>query len=235
VEKVVYVVRGPAGADSTDLVEDVGPRLVAGGGGQVEVYAIDHDADAAYRAGSGVDVGTSAGADVVVRGVVSCWLDSVDDVGPLDDIVRRGRIAHGYLVTESVPRRRQQTAVPGSPTPGVAMVTVLDQPDRLTTEEFLHHWTTSHTPMSLAWLPLTGYVRNHVWRVLHPDAPPARGIVVEQFAGLDDILDPARFLSAVGQPEVLAERQQATAVDVTAFLDLDRVEVHIMREHVLGG
>ena len=152
----------------------------------------------------------------------------------------RRRPSLGFVIEDGVLRARpgslrhaQYLGIPATGRPGVAMVTVLDQPDRLTTDEFLHHWTRSHTPMSLAWLPLTGYVRNHVVRALDPDAPPTAGIVVELFAEIDDIIDPARFLSAVGQPELLAERQRATIEDVTAFLDLDRVEVHIMSEHLL--
>jgi EthD domain len=238
VEKVVYVVRGPATEGSSDLVDVVGPALVGAGGCDIEVHAVDHGADAAYRGGSGVDVGTSAGTEVIVRGVVTCWLDSIDDVGPIDDVIRTGRLAHGYLVTESVPKRmvRARTGARiGEATPGIAMVTVLDKPDRLSNEEFLRRWTTDHTPLSLAWLPLVGYVRNHVARALQPDAPQVSGIVVEHFAELADVLDPARFLSAVGDPALLAERQRVTADDVAAFLDLDRVEVHMMREHLFGS
>jgi hypothetical protein len=233
VEKIVYVVRGAVGDSSDDLVKAVGPAVLEAGGRHVAVHAIDHDDDDAYRTAVGVDVGTSAGADVVVRGVVSWWLDCIDAVVPLAAIVRDGRTAHGYLVTESVPRRQHQVWPGGEATPGVSMVTVLDRPDRLSPAEFLDRWTTAHTPLSLAWLPLVGYVRNHVVRPLDPDAPSLSGIVIENFADMTDLLDPSRFLSAVGQPDLLAERQRTMTADVLDFLDLDRVETHIMREHLL--
>jgi hypothetical protein len=230
VEKFVYVVRGAPGDGSEDLVKDVGPAVLAGGGRHVTVHAIALDDDTRYRGGSGVDVGTSSGGDVVVRGVVSFWIDSIDDLGPLAAIVHEGRTAHGYLVTESVPRRQTRTWAVGEPTPGVSMVTVLDRPPRLTEAEFLHKWSTNHTPLSLAWLPLVGYVRNHVVRPLDAGAPSAAGIIVEHFAELADVLDPERFLSAVGRPDVLAQRQAEMTADVVDFLDLDRVETHLMQE-----
>jgi hypothetical protein len=233
VEKIVYVVRGAPGDGSEDLVKDVGPAVLAAGGRHVTVHAIDHDDDGRYRAASGVDVGTSAGGAVVVRGAVSFWIDSIDDVGPLAAIVHDGRTAHGYLVTESVPRRQARTWPIGEPTPGVSMVTVLDKPAHVSHDEFLHKWTTAHTPLSLAWLPLVGYVRNHVVRPLDADAPAAAGIVTEHFAELDDVLDPERFLSAVGRPELVAERQAAMTADVVDFLDLERVETHLMQEVML--
>ena len=81
-------------------------------------------------------------------------------------------------MTESVPRRQARIWELGEVTPGVSMVTVLDQPGHLSQAEFLHKWTTAHTPLSLAWLPLVGYVRNHVVRPLDADAPSAAGIVL---------------------------------------------------------
>jgi len=233
VEKIVYVVRGAAGDGSEDLVKDVGPAVLAAGGRHVTVHAIDHDDDTRYRTASGVDVGTSSGGAVIVRGAVSFWIESVDDVGPFAAIVHEGRTAHGYLVTESVPRRQARTWGVGEPTPGISMVTVLDQPDRLSPQEFLHKWTTAHTPLSLAWLPLVGYVRNHVVRPLDADAPSAAGIILEHFAEMADVLEPERFLSVVGRPELLAERQAAMTADVLDFLDLDRVETHMMQELML--
>jgi hypothetical protein len=145
-------------------------------------------------------------------------------------IVHEGRTAHGYLVTESVPRRQARTWEPGEATPGVSMVTVLDKPDRLSWEEFLHKWSTAHTPLSLAWLPLTGYVRNHVARALDPGAPSAAGIILEHFADIADVLEPERFLSVVGRPELVAQRQAEMTADVVDFLDLDKVETHLMTE-----
>jgi hypothetical protein len=223
VEKVVYVVRG--GSPHGELANTVGPALAAAGALHVVVHEVDPAGDARYR-GPGPWV-EALGPFV---GTVAFWIDCIDDLAPYDATVRDGRTAHGYLVTESVPIRSTDTPVPGRPTPGFTLLTVLDKPDRLDEATFLHHWTTEHTPRTLRYAPLTGYVRNHVVRALTPGAPRLAGIVSEQVAVLEDMTDPVRFMGAADDPELARTRGAEMAVDVAAFLDLDRVEAHCALE-----
>ena len=223
-EKVVYVVRGTS--PDGELVATVGPALAAAGARHVVVHVVDPAGDAAYRGpGPWID---EVGPFV---GTVQFWIDCIDDLAPFDAVVRDARTAHAYLVTESVPIRSKDTPVPGQPMPGFTLLTVLDKPDRLDEEAFLHHWTTEHTPRTLRYAPLTAYVRNHVARALTPGAPRLAGIISEQVAVLEDMTDPVRFMGAAGDPELARTRGAEMAADVAGFLDLDRVEAHCALEH----
>ena len=65
--------------------------------------------------------------------------------------------------------------------------------------------TTVHSPLSLRWHPLVGYIRNHVVRAVTPGAPSCAGIVSESFATAEDLLVPERFLGAGDDGTTLAD------------------------------
>lgn len=173
--------------------------------------------------------------------LVSVWLDNYDTRAPFEDVLRgvSERVA-GYLVTESLytdyggNRWSAPRSWPdGERSPGVVMVTLLEQPDRMTYEEWIAHWHGVQSPVSEAIQPRTRYVRNAVARPLTPDAPPWLGIVEEAWGAPEDITDPMRFYCADGDPERM-QANLATMLDsVTTFLDLERIRSFTTSEYLL--
>jgi EthD domain len=229
-EKLVYLLwREPsedADAFARRLVAAVGPKLIASGARQVAVNAADREAD--------------LGRTVPIRdpgpqfaGLVSFWLPCVDDAPAFETILRDGAArCAGYLVTESVPRDFDQRAWPdGARSPGVKMISVFEQPARLTRAEFIARWHGSHTPLSLEIHPLWRYVRNVVARPLTEGAPNYAGIVEEHVRELADLTDPARFY---GGKDVMAANIQRILADARSFLDLDRVMSVVASETILS-
>jgi hypothetical protein len=218
VEKVVHVLWGDR---EPRPAAGLGPALVAAGGRHVVTFDVDPEGDARYAGPGPIDSALGPFA-----GIVESWLDCVDDVAPISALVRADGPAHGYLVTESVPRRATALAGPGEPTPGWTLLTVLDRPEHLDEATFLRNWTEGHTPLALRYTPLTSYVRNHVVRPLADGAPRLAGMVSEQVAVLEDMVDRARWVGAGDDPDLASERYAELRADVRAFLDHRRVEAH---------
>ena len=141
--------------------------------------------------------------------VVSVWIDSLDDRGALEDLLRAtGARVDGYLVTESVPQPRQKPAA-------VTHFTWFRKPDRLTDEEFFHGWQAVHTPSSFALHPTRcEYVRDAVARCLTPGSPRVDAIVFEMFPTIEDYADPKRLF---GSKEALDE----TSAHLHLFADYE--------------
>jgi hypothetical protein len=217
-EKVVFVLWGPSAGEPAAAVA---PALVRAGALDVVTHDVDAEGDARYAGPGPIDrtLGPFAGT-------VSFWVDCVDAVGRFAGVLPDGRTAHGYLVTESVPIRHPRTSGGGATTPGYTLLTVLDRPEGLAEDVFHHNWTRGHTPRVLAFVPLTGYVRNHVVRPLTAGAPRMAGIVTEQVAVLEDMVDRARWLGAADDPELARQREREQAEDVASFLDFSRLEAH---------
>ena len=135
--------------------------------------------------------------------VVTIWLDSIDDRGPIIPALQSapgttGRVDQ-YLVTESVPQpsTMERDWPLGTRTPGATLFSRFPKPDRLTDEEFFHGWHDIHTPSTPLLHPLrVEYVRNSVARVLTPGSPPIRALVAERWAAIDDYSDPTRLFSS---------------------------------------
>jgi hypothetical protein len=229
-EKLVYLLWRDASEDADvfarRLVASAGPKLVAEGARSVSVNAADAQADL----GRTVPIRDSAPA---FAGVVSLWLGCVDDRPAYEPILRdsAARVA-GYLVTESVPRDFDRRTWPnGVRSPGVKLISVFEQPARLTREEFIERWHGSHTPLSLEVHPLWRYVRNVVARPLTPGAPSFAGIVEEHVRELADLTDPTRFY---GGKENMAANMRRVLDDARSFLDLERVASVVTSETILS-
>jgi EthD domain-containing protein len=229
-EKLVYLLwRGAAEPEASfaeRLERAVGPKLADAGARSVAVSW----AHAAADLGGSVPI-RETGSEF--HGLVSFWLPCVDDRGPCESILRdaSSRLA-GYLVTESVPRDFDQRSWRnGVRSPGAKLITVFEQPARLTRDEFIARWHGSHTPLSLQIHPMWRYVRNVVARPLTPDAPNYAGIVEEHFRELADITDPARFY---GGKDVMAANIKRVIDDVRTFLDLERVTSIVASENILS-
>jgi hypothetical protein len=229
-EKLVYLLWRDASEDAEvfarRLVASAGPKLVAEGARSVSVNAADAQADL----GRTVPIRDSAPA---FAGVVSFWLGCVDDRPAYEPVLRdsAARVA-GYLVTESVPRDFDRRTWPnGVRSPGVKLISVFEQPARLTREAFIERWHGSHTPLSLEIHPLWRYVRNVVARPLSADAPNFAGIVEEHVRELADLTDPARFY---GGKENMAANMRRVLDDARSFLDLERVASVVTSETILS-
>jgi hypothetical protein len=141
------------------------------------------------------------GRGTELAAVASVWLDSIDDRRVVEDAVGAGGAAFdGYLVTESVPQRRESTHWHE-----ITHFTWFPKPDRLTNEEFLHGWHEVHTPSTPRLHPTRlGYTRDTVARTLARDSPQVNAIVFEYFT-LEDYVDPRRLY---GSKEALDETVQ---------------------------
>ncbi len=232
-EKLVYVLWKPEGlapaAFRDALLGEVAPALAEHGARHRVVLACDEHCEPVQKA-------RITRLDPPLGGMVSFWLDSVDDRAPLEAAIaaHSGRLA-GYLVTESVPRRNQTHRAPvGERTPGITMLTCIEKPDRLTTEDWIAHWHGHHTPMANEVQCTYLYVRNVVARALTADAPPWRGIVEEGFP-VEAVTDPMLWYKADGDPAVFKRNLDRMLESVRAFLDIDRVEHHPMSEYRLDA
>lgn len=169
------------------------------------------------------------GADAAA--VVSVWLDSVDDRGPVTAaLAATGAPVDGYLVTESVPQRRTDRDWPdGVQSPGITHLTWFPKPERLSDDEFFHGWHEVHSPASFRLHPLRWeYVRDAVARPLTGDAPPVRAIVFERFRTVDDYADPTRLY---GPPETLEE----TMRDLPLYADFETLHSRPFHEIIVKG
>lgn len=214
-EKIDYIV--PRTEPATDLVGALREVLPAVAALSVAIGDTDEEIpEPPLLLGDGP--GTAA--------IVSVWLDSIDDRGPVEAAL--GRDATAYLVTESVPQRRTDRDWPdGVQSPGITHCTWFPKPDRLTDEAFFHGWHEVHSPASFRLHPLRWeYVRDAVARVLTPGAPPLRAIVLERFRTVEDYADPARLY---GPPDTLDE----TMRDLPLYADFESLNSRPTHELIL--
>ncbi len=205
-EKVDYLVWRDEDVEVTEyrslLLEQAAPAIAASSGVRsLVVYLADTDADVPEptllmgRAGE-------------LAAVVSLWIDSYDDRGPIEDALAAvSGSFDGYLVTESVPQPRDVRDWPdGRQSPGITHFTWFPKPGRLSDAEFYQGWHEIHTPASAVLHPLRwSYVRDAAVRPVTAGSPPLGAIVFESFRRLDDYTDPDRLY---GSPEALAETME---------------------------
>ncbi len=220
-EKLVFVLRH-ADSDATEawcesLHTTVAERLVALGVAGVTVYVRDAAVqDALMR---------YATMDPPIAAVVTVWVEQsygAQATAAADLLGESAAVVHGYLVTESVPLRLDDS-VPAR-TDGFGNLAFLRRPTELTREEWLRRWQGQHTAVAIETQSTFGYTQNVVVRAISPDAPAIDAIVEEQFpaAALTDPLawygagDMAEFQDRVG-------RMMASVARIGADRDLDTV------------
>lgn len=164
----------------------------------------------------------------LLSATVSLWLDSLDERGPIEALLRElAPAVAGYLGAESVPRDYpERDWADGVRSPGVALVTAFPRPDRLDEETFFAGWHGSHTPLSLEIHPLTRYVRNTLVRSLTPEAPPYRALVSESVDSLATCCDPLAFYGS-------KENQARAVADLSRFVDFGELRTAVMSEYIL--
>jgi hypothetical protein len=231
VEKLVYVVWKPA-AESDDafarsLRGPLASELTRLGAQRLTLHLADADVKPVQRA-------RITRLEMPVSGLVSFWLDSADERGPLEQALERAtsKLA-GYLVVESVPlHNTTRKAALGERTPGIVMLALIEKPGRLSWEDWIAHWHGQHRVVALETQCTFLYTRNVVVRALTPGAPPWAGIVEEGFPA-EAVTNPMLWYKADGDPEKLKRNIGRMIESCKAFLDLDRVESHPMSEYRL--
>jgi hypothetical protein len=89
-----------------------------------------------------------------------------------------------YSVSERVQRDYERTWPDGERSPGQKLIAPLNRIDGLTHEQFVEHWTTTHSQLALEHvLGMGRYVTNVVERALTPGAPEIDGIVEVHYTG----------------------------------------------------
>jgi hypothetical protein len=234
-EKIVYLLWNESGRAEADLAARLlGPTADA-------LLALD-------PAGLTVDVADDEAAAVSLPlpppaddpgpfALVSIWLGCHDDRAPFEAVLAplAGRIA-GYLVTESIPTDygdNEWATVRDWPDGERSTGVLMEQPGRMSAEDWYAHWYRVQTPMSTQIQPRIRYVRNAVARPLTVGAPPYRGIVEEAWPSAETVNDPMRFYLADGDDARLAERMNIMMTSVGAFLDFDRIRLAAMSEYLL--
>ena len=226
-EKLAYFVLKDPGergdAYEAALLNRAAPALLAAPevrGLTIEIpdLADDPRVTASHLAGRGREIG----------GAVFVWVDSLDRRGAIEETLSGiGTGLVGYLVTESVVQPYAPRDWPdGVKSPGVTQLVTFPQPPDLPDEEFFARWHDRISKMSFQLHPTrTRYVRNVVARILTPDAPPWRGLVVERWGSLDEWLDPTKLYSS----QSLFDEMQAVGFAVPESVNLTLSTEWILR------
>ncbi|MEV6430244.1 hypothetical protein [Nocardia sp. NPDC051463] len=222
-EKLVFVLRH-TDSDATEswctaLRTTVADHLVELGVAGVTVYvrdAVVHDALMRY-----------ATMDPPIAAVVTVWVEQSYGAAATAAADILGAVcaaAHGYLVTESVPLRLDDS-IPAR-TEGFGNLAFLRRPAELTPEEWLSRWQGQHTAVAVETQSTFGYTQNVVVRAITPDAPAIDAIVEEQFPAAA-LTDPMVWYGARDAAEFQerVERMMASVARIGADRNLDTVSV----------
>ena len=239
-EKLVYLFwaeRGPEpDALREQLLQDCVPALLGHSPHGLSILVDDSDSDVPTPM-------PWPDGELPLAAVVSLWIDCYDRRGPFEEILGQlGERRAGYLVSESLytdyggnrwsgPRDWPD----GERSPGVVMVTLLEQPARMAYADWVAHWHGVQSPVSESMQPRMRYVRNAVVWPVSDDAPPYRGIVEEAWPSAAHLTDPDLFYCAGGSKERLERNVARMLESVRGFLDLDRIRSATLSEYLLRG
>lgn len=204
------------------LLDEVAPAILTVGPTELTIHTADTDQDIPTPT-----LLMGRGADLAA--VVTLWLDSIDDRAPITAALDAvGSSVDAYLVTESMPQRRDDRDWPdGEPSPGITHFTCFPKPSRLSADEFYRGWHEVHTPASFRLHPRRWeYVRDAVVRPLTGGSPPLGAIVLERFRTVEDYADPSLLY---GPPETMEE----TMRDLPLYADVEDITSRPLHEHIL--
>jgi hypothetical protein len=166
-------------------------RLASTGVRRLQLNLDDEDVAPAMRIATGEHVAA----------VVSVWTDTDDATQVLQE--QATRLA-GWEVDERLPLPPPGTP-PGVRTDALANVAVLQKPDDLTREEWLHRWLVDHTPIAMATQATFGYVQNVVTRAL-TETPRRVDALVEELFPSAGMVDMHAFYGSGGDEQELTDR-----------------------------
>ena len=216
------------------LLEECAPELIRRGAMKLSMNIDDSDSEVPPP------LPPPAG-EASLSAEISLWLECLDERGPFEQVLAaaNARMA-GYLVTESLytdyggnRHSGPRTWPDGERSPGLLPVTLLEQPARLTYEEWIERWHGTQSPVSERIQPRTRYVRNAVVRPLTEGAPPYKGIVDEAWPSAEHVTDPMLFYLAEGSEERMKANVKTMLESVNAFLDMDHIRTATMSEYFL--
>ncbi len=242
-EKVTWVVRGPAAVDRGEvrdtLVRRLAPALLA----EPATLGLGVNVADPESVAAPPPVPWPEGEDVLLA-TISVWLPAYDHRAPVEGPIAAtvdelGLTAHGYVVTESLyteygesPWSGPRDWPDGERSPGVLTVGLLRRPPEHDRLAWLRHWHGVQSPESAELQPRTRYVRNLVVLPLADDAPPLDGIVDEAWPSNEHVADPDLFYNGGGDPATVRRNVERMLANVTAFLDLATFRTQTMGEYL---
>jgi len=166
--------------------------------------------------------------------VVMFWANSSHIRKPFEKALEEEapRIA-GYAVTESTVIPITETHADGQRTRGFSQVSMIQRPPRVTPEQYMDTWLSSHTRVGVETQSNFYYCQNIVNRVLTAGAPIFASIVEECFP-TEAMSDPKAFYEARDQAE-FDQRLDRMMTSCGRFIDMDKIDVLITSEFRFGG
>jgi hypothetical protein len=155
--------------------------------------------------------------------ILSFWMSSANHRHAAEKslLTLAARIA-GYSVCESEPLPNTLYPVAeGERGFGMNHVVFLQEPDRLTREQWLGIWLESHTKIAIDTQQNFGYRQNIVIRKLTDDAPDWNAIVEENFP--PEAINDQNAFYRQGSPEQLVENQKLMYQSCKRFIDFDKM------------
>ncbi|HCB03762.1 MAG TPA: hypothetical protein PLZ93_15685 [Nocardioides sp.] len=179
--------------------DDLHGRLAAAGVRRLQLNLDDDDVAPAMRIAAGPDH---------IAAVLSIWTDSDTASDIASDSTRilteqTGKLA-GWEVEERLPISPPETAH-GERMDALANIAVLQRPDELARDEWLHRWLVDHTPVAMATQATFGYVQNIVLREL-TETPRRVDALVEELFPSAGMIDRHAFYGSQGDDQELHDR-----------------------------
>ena len=168
-------------------------RLQQAGVRRLQLNLDDADVAPAMRIATGDEI----------TAIISVWADD-DDVEVTEALRTATDRLAGWEVDERLPIPPPETAS-GERMDALANVAVLQRPDDLDREEWLHRWLVEHTPIAIATQATFGYVQNIVTRQL-TDAPRQVDALVEELFPSAGMVDMHAFYGSGGDDQELNDR-----------------------------
>lgn len=217
-----------ADAFRQQLIEQLGPKIIAQGSLALRICVADSDVSGAdpYRISSDNDP---------IDAIITVWLDTYLNRSNIEaSIASHVDRYSGYAVWESEPLvvPEQYRVAAGQRSPGMNEVVFLRKPDRLSREAWLDIWHNSHTQVAIDTQSTFGYRQNVVVKTLTDNASWHDAIIEENFPEAA-IHSRMAFYDAGSDEALYRSREQAMIDSCTRFIDFDNMDCIPMSEYIL--
>ena len=232
-EKLIYPLWKPSAIDADTfrdtLLEDIAPAIIASGTVLGLGIAV---ADSAVQKADNKRM--SSGGDLPTA-VLCAWVNTVGNRLVLERELSRSAATYtGYLVTESEPLRNTlHRPSSGMRTHGMCQVVFLQQPSRLSREQWLDIWQGSHTDIAIETQSTFGYRQNVIVRQIAGDERNVSAMIEENFPPEAMSSDYCFYGVDTDDKTGLAANMTAMMDSCTRFIDFDKIDVIPMSEYIL--